>query len=154
MTDENLYSPDANMTQLFSSTGVPITIENTAIQEVSPTEVSVIDNEFATEEEQDLQLVRSRYKDLESKANKAIDELGDLARGTEAPRMYEVLSTMINSAANLNKELMALHKNRGNKDTPSQPAGGVVHNHQQNIVFTGTPAELLANMKALNAANK
>lgn len=148
---ENTYQPDENLLQLFSSTGVPITIENTAVQEVTTqnTVVSVA----TTEEEEDIQLVRARYKDLEKKANKAIDQIAELAAECEAPRMYEVLATMINSAANLNKELTSLHKNRSKSETPTIPAGGnsgVIH-HQQNIVFTGTPAELLANIKALNA---
>lgn len=119
----------------------PTVIENTP--------VATVDQAQMSEENDDVQFARDNLRELSKSATNAIDEIRILAAETDAPRAYEVLSTMLNSAASINKQLVELHKTRtrvsSNTDTPQ-----TVHN-QQNIVFTGSPAELLANLKSLNA---
>lgn len=128
-----------------TSPTIPVDSNLPAVVESQPPQ-----SRIELEEEDDVQFARQNLRELAAKADKAIDELTDLARQSEAPRMYEVLSTMINAAAATSKQLVDMHKQRGSGKPNTQSQSGQTVTNQQNIVFTGSPAELLRNLKALN----
>jgi len=68
------------------------------------------------EESQDIQddyeFARSKYYELVQKGDEAIDLMLDLARESEHPRAFEVLSTMIKQNAEIADRLMDLQKKK------------------------------------------
>lgn len=148
------YNADQAVSNLFKSAPAIIVDVDSSLPPLDlPTVVPSINT--LEDEEADTKLVRDNLKAISEKACTAIDELSELANQSEAPRMYEVLSTMINTATNLNKEMLSLHKNKNKQVTAITANGiGIVNHNQQNIVFTGTPAELLSQLKLLNNNDK
>lgn len=96
---------------------------------------------------------RSNLKMLIDTGNRALEEMLNLAIDSENPRAYEVLSTMINSLAELNSKVLDMYnkqvdvkrkaatttKTKETSDTQQVVNGNVTN---QSIVFTGTTAEL------------
>lgn len=94
-------------------------------------------------EEKDLQFIRETYYKLVEKNTDAVDMMMDLVRDSDSPRAYEVLSTLIRSAADISEKLGSLHfaKKQASKALTSQ-------NPQQNPqvtnnnIFVGSTADL------------
>ena len=57
----------------------------------------------------DFELARQNYHDLIVKGQDALDDMMEVARMSEHPRAFEVLSTMLKSIADINGDLIALH---------------------------------------------
>lgn len=97
--------------------------------------------------EEDSEFARDNIKKLIEKGNKAIDELLLVAKNSQHPRAYEVIANMINTLANVNKDLMELQKKK--KDlSPSNyenKQGNI--NVDKAVVFTGTTTDLLTLFK-------
>jgi hypothetical protein len=142
-TLDNLFGTSTTVVE--SKTNV---VDNTTL--VALPEITTADRD----EEDDVQFARQNLRELTRKADIAIDELTDLARQSEAPRMYEVLATMLNSAAAASKQLVDMHKQRSKTQTANPQGSATNVTNQQNIVFTGSPSELLRNLKALNEQPK
>lgn len=89
----------------------------------------------------DIELARVTYHGLLSKGAEALDDMMDVARATEHPRAYEVLSTMMKTLADINGNLVDLHKKKKDiekKDDPVQQVAGQTTNN----LFVGSTAEL------------
>ncbi len=80
---------------------------------------------------------RETYYDLLEKGREAMDDMIHVARESEHPRAYEVLSNMIKNLSDVNDKLMDLNKK--NKEITQQPKQ--VEN-QQNNFFVGSTTEL------------
>ena len=87
----------------------------------------------------DKEFARSTIKGLVTKSSEALDDLLELAKGTEHPRAYEVTATFINSIASATKQLVEISKLEA-KEQPRQNTN--IQNAEQ-VVFVGSPAELL-----------
>jgi hypothetical protein len=74
-----------------------------------------------------------------------LDDLIALAKTAESPRAYEVVSTMLKTFADLELNIMDLHKKRIEvlKGTPSQEAG-TINNNQNNYYVSGSSRDLTA----------
>ena len=88
----------------------------------------------------DYDFARARYYNLAEKSDEAIDLMLDLARESEHPRAFEVLSTMIKQNAEVADRLMELQKKRkevrlvDQKENPQQLT--------QNNVYVGSTTDL------------
>lgn len=80
---------------------------------------------------------RETYYDLLEKGREAMEDMIHVARESEHPRAYEVLSNMIKNLSDVNDKLMDLNKK--NKEITQQPKQ--VEN-QQNNFFVGSTADL------------
>jgi len=60
----------------------------------------------------DYELARSTYKDLINTGMRSLDVLAELARESEHPRAFEVLSRAIKDVADTTDKLMELQKNK------------------------------------------
>ena len=88
----------------------------------------------------DYDFARSQYYNLAEKGNEAIDLMMDLARESEHPRAFEVLSTAIKQNAEVADKLMKLHKERKDVETDSQAS---LHNNMtQNNLYVGSATDL------------
>ena len=89
----------------------------------------------------DYELARSTYKDLINTGMRSLDVLSELARESEHPRAFEVLSRAIKDVADTTDKLMELQKNKKalNKEEEEAEKKRLVTN---NNLFVGSTADL------------
>lgn len=89
----------------------------------------------------DFEYARQTYHDILAKGSEAMEEMMEVARATEHPRAFEVLSTMMKTLADVNGNLLDLHKKkkdiRKKDDKLSLPAGSTTNN-----LFVGSTTDL------------
>ena len=88
----------------------------------------------------DYDFARSQYYNLAEKGNEAIDLMMELARESEHPRAFEVLSTAIKQNAEVADKLMKLHKEKKEVETINQAA--LPNNMTQNNLYVGSATDL------------
>ena len=97
-------------------------------------------NENESEIQDDYDYARDRYYSLTEKGDEAIDLMLDLARESEHPRAFEVLSNMLKQNAEIADRLMDLQKKKKEvrlTDNPQLP-----NSMTQNNVYVGSTTEL------------
>lgn len=108
------------------------------------------------ERQNDIAVTRETLHRIMGKAEDALDDILHLAKSSEHPRAFEVAGQMIKNVGDIASQLIDLHKKMKELDkvatnNPREDAlnGAAAANieTQNNIVFTGTPQELLAAMK-------
>ena len=82
---------------------------------------------------------RETYYDLLEKGRQSLEDMIDVARPSEHPRAYEVLSGMIKNLSEVNDKLMDLNKK--NKDISKEEMKQVAHTTNNNV-FLGSTADL------------
>lgn len=87
----------------------------------------------------DYDFARANYYNLVEKGQEGIDLMLELARESEHPRAFEVLSTMIKNTADVSDKLMALQKAK--KDI-EKPQAGEQPALTQNNVYVGSATDL------------
>ena len=85
----------------------------------------------------DYEYSRETFYDLLEKGRESLEDMIHVARESEHPRAYEVLSNMIRNLADVNEKLMDLNKK--NKDL-IQPTKQI--ENQQNNIFVGSTTDL------------
>mgnify|MGYP000323613683 CR=1 FL=1 len=93
----------------------------------------------------DYRLSRRTFRSLIEKGNAAMENLTDLAKESESPRAYEVLSTMMRTIADTTKDLYDLQKK--NKDLKGDDRKEQPNVTVEKAVFVGSPTELLKKIK-------
>ncbi len=88
----------------------------------------------------DYEYSRETYYDLIEKGREAMEDMIHVARESEHPRAYEVLSNMIKSVADVNDKLMDLNKKNRDINEPKNSPKQV--EHQQNNIFVGSTTDL------------
>ena len=114
--------------------------------------IAVIKQETSSElnedQEADYTLARSTFRDLINKGNMAMENLTDLAKESESPRAYEVLSTMMKTIADTTKDLYDLQKKtkdlKAKDEKRPQDEGRI---NVEKAVFVGSTSELLKKIK-------
>ena len=97
------------------------------------TKVSIEDIEI----KDDYEFSRKTYKDLSKTGTISLDVLAELARESEHPRAFEVLSRSIKDIADTTEKLMALQKNK--KELTGEAKKREVTN---NNLFVGSTTDL------------
>lgn len=93
--------------------------------------------------ETDFEFARKNMKELIQKGNVAVENILEVAKATDHPRAYEVVATLINSVASMNKDLMDIRKKK-------QDLTGEKKSQQINVdkaVFVGSTADLIRQIK-------
>jgi hypothetical protein len=108
--------------------------ENTDITPLNSSEEKELDYE------DDYQFVRDTLRDTIEETLSSFKDLSYLAKQSESPRCYEVLTTAANTIAAVSKNLMDLHE----KPKAAEQSGVSV----ENAVFVGSTKELLEMKKA------
>ncbi len=85
----------------------------------------------------DYEFSRATYKDLIKVGTLSMDSLAELARESEHPRAFEVLSNHLKSIGDITDKLMALQKNK--KELTQDDVRREITN---NNVFVGSTTEL------------
>lgn len=101
----------------------------------------------SSDAEDDYNLARNTFRNLITQGNLAMEDMKELARQSESPRAYEVLSTLLKTISETTKDLYDLQK----KSKELQAEGTKKTSSDINIdkaVFVGTTADLLKKIKA------
>jgi len=107
--------------------------DNKPIQKHDPQAVDIQD---------DYQYARAKYYNLAEKGDEAIDLMLELARESEHPRAFEVLSTMLKQNAEITDRLFALQKQNKELRLSEQPSAPEPQAMTQNNVYVGSTTEL------------
>ena len=86
----------------------------------------------------DFEYSRATYYELLEKGKEALEDMMEVARSSEHPRAYEVLSNLIKNMADVNDKLMDLNKKRKDMDKKEEKLIG----NTTNNLFVGTTADL------------
>lgn len=114
---------------------------------MKPKQVEVILAGEETSKEQldtDFEVVRKNYLNLIKKGSETLNDLLELARDTEHPRTYEVLSGLISTLSTLNKDLIEIHTSKS-KIENAQPVSKTQITQQN--VFVGSTSDLQKMLK-------
>ena len=87
----------------------------------------------------DFEYSRATYYELLEKGKETLNDMMEVARSSEHPRAYEVLSNLIKNMADVNDKLMDLNKKRKDIDTKEEKQIG---NNTTNYLFVGTTNDL------------
>ena len=88
----------------------------------------------------DFEYARQIYHDLLAKGSESMEEMMEVARATEHPRAFEVLSNMMKNISDINGNLMDMHKKKKDFDQKEQKA--LPQGQTTNNVFVGSTADL------------
>jgi hypothetical protein len=88
----------------------------------------------------DFEYSRQIYHDLLTKGSEALEDMMEVARATEHPRAFEVLSGMMKNVGDINGSLMDLHKKK--KDFNKEDKLAELSGQTTNNVFIGSTSEL------------
>lgn len=93
----------------------------------------------------DYQYARDNFYTVIETGTKALEDMLDVAKASEHPRAYEVVSTIMKTLVDANKDLVAMsEKKAGPKKTETSPEGTVNNN-----LFVGSTTELQAMLRNL-----
>ena len=87
----------------------------------------------------DFEYSRATYYELLDKGREGLDLMMEVARESEHPRAFEVLSGMIKQMSDVNDRLMDLQKKKADLNKPQEKEQKAL---TQNNVFVGSTAEL------------
>ena len=88
----------------------------------------------------DFEYARQIYHNLLAKGSESMEEMMEVARATEHPRAFEVLSNMMKNIADINGNLMDMHKKK--KDFEQNEQKALPQGQTTNNVFVGSTSDL------------
>jgi hypothetical protein len=92
--------------------------------------------------ESDYERSRDTYYDLIEKGRESLELMIEVARESEHPRAFEVLSGMIKNISDVNDKLMDLNKKKKDVEKSDVPALGEGGSGTTNNIFLGSTTEL------------
>jgi len=113
--------------------------EKKAIAKYTPQQPRV--PKHSLEAEDDFEFARGNLLNIILKGGEAVDEMLEFSRASQHPRSYEVLSTLLKTLTDANKDLLALQKTRKELKGDDNP-----QTVNQNL-FVGSTAELQKMLK-------
>lgn len=128
---------DKNLSEIFN-------VESTEVTPVIKSEVSSVDN--TADPTEDFSFARKNIKNLIQKGDVAIDNLLQVASASEHPRAYEVAAGLIKTMADLNKDLLDIHKKKNDLTGETSSQKTVI----DKAVFVGSTADLVKLIKGKN----
>lgn len=158
MADTGVSLVGQHMADAFKDLNKTFDTESTALVPRESREVvvqPVITQSVTNEERQnDLAVTRETLHRIMNKAEDALDDILRLASASEHPRAFEVAGQMIKNVSDVAAQLIDLHKKAkeldkvsGVSDREERLNGAATIQNQTNVVFTGTPSDLLAALK-------
>ena len=115
--------------------------------EVVETTIQKVEDKSNTHLDKDYDEIRTNLKDIIKRGAEAIDGILLVASETQQPRAYEVVATLIKSVADVNKDLLTMHKQmqdlKSDQPQQKQSAGQITNNS----IFVGSTSDLQAIIK-------
>jgi hypothetical protein len=110
----------------------------------TPTKVTQVLPALKAQKNDDYEYARRNLYDIIEKGNDALEHIVDIAKQSESARAFEVVTNLIKTMAETNKDLLALAKTKKDLEKEDKPAENNVTN---NNLFVGSSAELLKMIK-------
>ena len=104
----------------------------------------VTQNKNETNTNNDYEYARTNLYDIIEKGNDALEHIVDIAKQSESARAFEVVTNLIKTMAETNKDLLNLAKTKKDLDKDESIPDKQVTN---NNLFVGSSAELLKMIK-------
>lgn len=99
-------------------------------------EVAEVEKKEPTQRENDYEYARENFYNVIEKGTQALEDMLDVAKASEHPRAYEVVSTLMKTLVDANKDLVDMGKKKAQDEAPEE--GQVTNNN----LFVGSTAEL------------
>ena len=125
---------------LNSKEQLPAVVEEPAVPEIVSTGDDI---------EDDYQVARKKLNSLIDKSQQALDGMLSVALASDSPRAYEVVGQLIKTTGDAAKDLLDLQAKK-KKLREEEPKKQNIDT-QNNIIFSGSTAELLKALKAEKA---
>lgn len=114
------------------------------MSEVVPMSTDIAKPPVPKENENDYQYARENFYNVIEKGTQALEDMLDVAKASEHPRAYEVVSTIMKTLVDANKDLVAMSdKKVKDSEKQNEPEKGTVNNN----LFVGSTAELQKMLK-------
>jgi hypothetical protein len=114
------------------------TVEGEIVEEEKETPVN------DEEPENDYKYARENFYNVIEKGSKALEDMLDVAKASEHPRAYEVVSTLMKTLVDANKDLVNLSEKRKEETKEDKPS-----NVTNNNLFVGSTSDLQQVLKDL-----
>ena len=117
-----------------------------------PTKVPAVIDEPKQEEliDDDFEQARNALKRMITKGETAVEDIMAIARQSDHPRAFEVTGQLIKTVAETAKDLLALQKQKKELVQATEPDAPKQIGTQNNIVFSGSTADLIKMLKQQN----
>jgi hypothetical protein len=96
--------------------------------------------------DRDYQYARENFYNVIEKGTHALEDMLDVAKASEHPRAYEVVSTIMKTLVDANKDLVSMSDKKAEAEKPEEDKSGIVTN---NNLFVGSTSELQQMLKDL-----
>lgn len=97
-----------------------------------------------SEKDKDYKYARENFYNVIEKGTHALDEMLDVAKASEHPRAYEVVSTLMKTLIEANKDLVSMNEKKNKSEEPAEEKS-VTNNN----LFLGSTSELQRLIKDL-----
>jgi hypothetical protein len=109
---------------------------------LAPLEGEIVDSKSPmkrepTQQENDYEYARENFYNVIEKGTQALEEMLDVAKASEHPRAYEVVSTLMKTLVDANKDLVAMGEKKKKSEEPEEEKR-VTNNN----LFVGSTSEL------------
>ena len=91
-----------------------------------------------TNADKDYDYARENFYNVIERGTHALEEMLEVAKASEHPRAYEVVSTLMKTLVDANKDLVAMSDKKAEQKQQPNDANGTVNNN----LFVGSTAEL------------
>jgi hypothetical protein len=109
--------------------------------------------ELSDEAQEDFTFARSNIRNLIRQGTGAVDNILEVARESEHPRAYEVVSTLIKTMAEMNKDLIDIQKKKKEMIGGSAKSQDNQTINVDKAVFVGSTTDLIKQMKEKKNGN-
>lgn len=120
-------------------------LQGEIVEQVKPAQPPAIKNEAGD----DYQYARENFYNVIEKGTQALEDMLDVAKASEHPRAYEVVSTLMKTLVDANKDLVAMGDKKKKDDPQSEEGQNVTNNN----LFVGSTAELQQILKDMRDGN-
>jgi hypothetical protein len=121
----------------------PIPEQSTTVLPTTTLSSTTVDNTIVD----DATYARENIRGLIENSVPTLQNLIKIANDSQHPRAYEVVTQLVKTISDLNKDLMEIHKKEQDLTKPETPAGTASGINVKNAVFVGTTRELREHLK-------
>jgi heme oxygenase len=97
-----------------------------------------------SQQENDYEYARENFYNVIEKGTEALEQMMDVARASEHPRAYEVISTLMKTLVDANKDLVDMGNKKAKEEEPKEEKK-VTNNN----LFVGSTSELQQMLKQM-----
>ena len=113
-------------------------------------EVEIVNEKKSpSREDNDYEYARENFYNVIEKGSEALEQMMDVARASEHPRAYEVISTLMKTLVDANKDLVDMGQKKAKEQEPEKEAQ-VTNNN----LFVGSTSELQSMLKQMRDSDE